>query len=164
MINKKKEELQQAVAVFDKKTEKGVEDYFSLFETVVSVTSEGSGLVWSQVEEAIRIALRKETPELHFVDWEIGILRRLISERYNKLANQVHTRNEDVFRQIEAIHERIRTQNVEDVIFLPGELWILKCLVSEKYHEEKEMDPVDINLTRYQQLSEIHHRFEQMNS
>lgn len=161
MVNKK-EKLQNAVEDFEQKTEKSVEDYMTLFQTFFSVTQQGSGLVWSQIKEVLEVALHEVTPDTQFYDWEKGILRRLVSERVKSLSNSPFTRNEDVYQQLSRIHERIRIQDVEDVIFLKDELWMLKCLVSEKYHEEIAKDAEDLNLNRHQELCDLHRKFEQI--
>ena len=152
----KKHKLQETIETFEEKKERNVEDYLRLFCVVESVLRQGSGLVWSDVEDAIQKALKQDITRMIFTNREKATLRNLIRERYNDLVPKKLTRNEEVFLQLEAIHNRVEGIDIEDVEFEEEEKWILQCLVSEKYNGSLKMG--ESNLTN---ISELHGKFEQ---
>lgn len=146
-MENRKEKLENAVREFDK-SKRSVGDYMDLFGVIVSVTRQGSGLVWSQVQEAIQLGLQEQSIDRHLTDMEKSILFRLVRGNYTELKNKQFIRNEDVYRKIEIIFNRNRGVELENMVFLDAEWHVLEPMVAveliiEEYGEEQNKKSAD---------------------
>lgn len=146
-MENKEEKLEHAVREFEK-SGRNVGDYMDLFGVVVSATKQGSGLVWSQVQEAIQLGLQEQPIERYLTDSEKSILFRIVRKNYTELKHKTYIRNEIIFRKVEIIFNRNRGVELENMIFLDAEWQLLEPMVAveliiEEYGEDQDGKSAD---------------------